>query len=333
MMGDNFSFIFYAMTLPPSNQPSPALTTMKTIDSHSDEGTVGSVIALCFVMLIAITGNVAIIVIFRVYKRLRKQVTNHFLINLAISDLTVVLVTMPIWLLFEIDRWKSVSKWIDSELLARIWTFTDIACEASSIANLAVISIDRLYSVSNPFKHRTTVTPSLAHRIIFAVWGYAIAVASVYLIDTKWKTIIICVFGFAIPLGVMIVCYSKIVTVVRLYRKRWSQNPEVNKHFFGSIVNEYKTAKSLGVVMVAFVICWSPFFVFSFFFKYCEKCLPWLMERPAIPAVTKWLHYLNSALNPILYTMFNPSYRVVFRRLIACACGRSTSVPVTRPGT
>ena len=90
-----------------------------------------------------------------------------------------------------------------------------VACEVSSIANLAVVSVDRLYSVSNPFKHHATVTPSIAHRIIFAVWGYAIVIASLFLLETKWKTIIIFVFGFFIPLCVMIVCYCKIVVVVR----------------------------------------------------------------------------------------------------------------------
>ena len=93
--------------------------------------------------------------------------------------------------------------------------FVYVACEASSIANLAVISVDRLYSVSNPFKHHTNVTPSIAHRIMFGVWGYAIAVASVQLLEEKWKTIVIFFFGFFLPLCVMIVCYFKIIVVVR----------------------------------------------------------------------------------------------------------------------
>lgn len=56
----------------------------------------------------------------------------------------------------------------------------------------------------------------------------------------------------------------------RSCRKRWSQNPDANKHYFGCIVSEYKTAKSLSVVMVVFVLCWTPFFVFSFFYTYCQ---------------------------------------------------------------
>lgn len=284
-----------------------------TATYHSNTGTIASVVGLSFVMLLAIVGNVLIIVIFRMFKRVRKQVTNHFLINLAISDLIVALVTMPFWLLWEFDRWNSLPRSWDGLKMRQSWTFLDIACEASSIANLAVVSIDRLYSVSNPFKHHTTVTPSLAHKIIVAAWAYALVTASIFLLETQWKTLLITIVGFVIPLTIMIVCYTKIVFVVRAFRQRWKSNPEANKHFFGCMVNEYKTAKSLGIVMIVFVICWTPFFVSSILFNYCVPCMPFLHSKPGIPTVVKWLHYLNSALNPILYTFFNPSYRVAFR--------------------
>lgn len=282
---------------------------------HSNMGTISSVVGLSFVMLLSIVGNVLIIVIFRMFKRVRKQVTNHFLINLAISDLIVALVTMPFWLLWEVDRWDSLPASWNKTKMMQCWTFLDIACEAGSIVNLAVVSIDRLYSVSNPFKHHTTVTPSVAHKIVIAAWAYALAVASISLLDTYWKTLLITIFAFVIPLTLMIVCYTKIVFVVRAFRQRWKSNPEANKHFFGCMVNEYKTAKSLGIVMVVFVICWMPFFVSSMLYNYCHKCMPFFLSKHgiAIPTVMKWLHYLNSALNPILYTFFNPSYRVAFR--------------------
>lgn len=113
------------MTSSPGNQSatSPAHTGQ---DPHSQEGTIGSVVGICFVITLTIAGNTGIIVIFRVFKRVRKIVTNHFLINLAISDLIVALVTMPFWIAYEIDRWQSIHRWIDVGTLGRIWTFVDI---------------------------------------------------------------------------------------------------------------------------------------------------------------------------------------------------------------
>ena len=113
------------MTSLPTNQSRPTVTN-RVQQPLSEEGSIGSVIALTFVMLLSIAGNIAIIVIFRVFKRVRKQVTNHFLINLAISDLIVALFTMPFWLLYEIDRWQSVIRLIDVKTLENIWTFLDI---------------------------------------------------------------------------------------------------------------------------------------------------------------------------------------------------------------
>jgi hypothetical protein len=118
-------FIFFTMTSLSSNQSTTTAPT-HVLRGHSAGGAIGSVIGLCFVMLLSITGNVAIIVIFRVFKRVRKQVTNHFLINLAVSDLIVALVTMPFWMLFEIDRWDSILRWIDVFTLEHVWTFVDI---------------------------------------------------------------------------------------------------------------------------------------------------------------------------------------------------------------
>ena len=112
------------MSSPPNNSKP---TFPAQVNIHSEEGAIGSVIALCFIMLLSIAGNIAIIVIFRVFKRLRKQVTNHFLINLAISDLIVALVTMPLWLFYEIDRWRGIEKWVDRKTMDQIWTFLDIS--------------------------------------------------------------------------------------------------------------------------------------------------------------------------------------------------------------
>lgn len=118
--------MFTMPSLPVHHTASPAQRQIIP-QPHSSESAIGSIIALCFVMFLAITGNVAIIVIFRAFKRVRKQVTNHFLINLAISDLIVALVTMPMWLLFEINRWRSIFGWVNTPTWVLISTFADIS--------------------------------------------------------------------------------------------------------------------------------------------------------------------------------------------------------------
>ena len=87
---------------------------------------------------------------------------------------------------------------------------------------------------------------------------------------------------------------------------------------------EYKTAKSLGVVTGAFVACWLPFFITSLAYWYCESCKIDIDSIPAITSAVKWLHYLNSCLNPIIYAFLNPTFKLAFRNLIRRMCGKET---------
>ncbi|XP_022787557.1 neuropeptide FF receptor 2-like [Stylophora pistillata] len=69
-------------------------------------------------------------------------------------------------------------------------------------------------------------------------------------------------------------------------------------------------------VIVIFFICWAPQFVFSWLHPFAEQLA---MEAPIwlIP-FTIWLKILNSAANPIIYAIFNESFRKGFRHILYC---------------
>lgn len=75
---------------------------------------------------------------------------------------------------------------------------------------------------------------------------------------------------------------------------------------------DLKAAKTLAIVMGAFIACWSPYIITMLIAVACgAHCLPWQVIK-----IMKWLHYSNSAVNPIIYTLLNRHFRAAFRRIL-----------------
>lgn len=66
----------------------------------------------------------------------------------------------------------------------------------------------------------------------------------------------------------------------------------------------------LGLVMAAFVLCWFPFFTLYIIASLCA-CIP-----DGVFSVFFWAGYCNSALNPIIYTVFNREFRNAFHKIV-----------------
>ena len=77
------------------------------------------------------------------------------------------------------------------------------------------------------------------------------------------------------------------------------------------IKRERKATKVLGVVMGCFILCWLPFFLEE---TICGIFHLTINEK--IISVLTWLGYLNSLLNPVIYTIFSPDFRQAFGKIL-----------------
>ncbi|XP_061389463.1 5-hydroxytryptamine receptor 2A [Musca vetustissima] len=85
-----------------------------------------------------------------------------------------------------------------------------------------------------------------------------------------------------------------------------------------AVATEQKATKVLGLVFFTFVLCWSPFFILNIIFAACPEC-----EVPEhVVNTCLWLGYVSSTINPIIYTIFNRTFRAAFIRLLKCNCER-----------
>ncbi|XP_032294946.1 5-hydroxytryptamine receptor 2B isoform X2 [Drosophila virilis] len=85
-----------------------------------------------------------------------------------------------------------------------------------------------------------------------------------------------------------------------------------------AVATEQKATKVLGLVFFTFVLCWSPFFILNIIFAACPEC----QVSEHVVNTCLWLGYVSSTINPIIYTIFNRTFRAAFIRLLKCNCKR-----------
>lgn len=270
-------------------------------------GKIVSAIAMSILIVVALTGNILLCTAFLFYRRLRKT-TNYFIISLAMSDILVATIAMPMWLSYELTGWESLPIWIDFHKLLMFWNWFDILAGVSSITNLTAISIDRFFSIITPLLHRTRMTRSIAIAMVVVAWLYSIILASLSLMQWRYYSALVCSLGFFLPLFIIVATYVTIYMQVR------------NGRFSSSADKDWNLERTLVIVISIFVICWTPFFLFTLLYHHCESCP--FDQKIVIHMVSfmKWMHYLNSGCNPFIYGIFNRNFKHAFRALLKQCC-------------
>ncbi len=95
-----------------------------------------------------------------------------------------------------------------------------------------------------------------------------------------------------------------------LMAKRDDHKKELN-----TVHTERKAVKVLGTMFALFVICWAPFFTVNLMLGICPtSCSADMLAFK----VFLWLGYVSSTLNPIIYTIFNKTFKTTFVDILAC---------------
>lgn len=175
------------------------------------------------IIIATLVGNVLICVAVSLVRKLRRP-SNYLIVSLAVSDLCVAIMVMPISMVYEI-----MGEWPFGPVVCDFWVSFDVLSCAASILNLCMISLDRYYAITKPLEYGVKRTPKRMLFCVFIVWmGAAFISLPPVLILGNEKTDSSCSVSqnqgyqiyatfasFYLPLTVMVIVYYKIFSAAR----------------------------------------------------------------------------------------------------------------------
>ncbi|XP_054716632.1 5-hydroxytryptamine receptor 2B-like, partial [Uloborus diversus] len=122
-------------------------------------------ITLGLFILITFIGNFLVIYAIATEKNL-KCTANWLILSLAVADLMVALLVLPLSAYNEIYH----QVWVLGPELCRMWTSLDVLCCTSSILHLLAIAVDRYWAVTN-VEYARCRDPKKIYILIAGVWA------------------------------------------------------------------------------------------------------------------------------------------------------------------
>lgn len=139
-------------------------------------------LVLVSVIILTIGGNVMVCLAVWHSRRLRR-IANCFVVSLAVTDLLLGLLVLPLSATVELHG----RKWPLGGTVCNIYISLDIMLSTCSILNLLAISVDRFLAISAPLSYSRRVTPVRVTLALIAIWAWSLAVSFVP-VQLGWNT-------------------------------------------------------------------------------------------------------------------------------------------------
>ncbi|TSM28183.1 Melanopsin-B [Bagarius yarrelli] len=284
---------------------------------------------------VGVVGNALVMYAFFCNKKLRSP-PNYFIVNLAVSDFLMAITQSPVFFVNSLYK-----EWVFGKTGCKIYAFCGALFGITSMINLVAISIDRYIVITKPLqairwtsKRRTLIS-------ILLVWVYSLAWSSAPLLGwssyipeglmtsctwdyvtstpaNKSYTLMLCCLVFFVPLGIISYCYVFMFLAVRnTSRDLESLGSQMSNTTLGqqqSITREWKLAKVAFVVIVVYVLSWSPyaFVTLISWAGYSSILTPYSKAVPAVIAKASAIY------NPFIYAIIHSKYRDTLAEKIPC---------------
>ncbi|XP_041858029.1 trace amine-associated receptor 13c-like [Melanotaenia boesemani] len=292
-------------------------------------------IMLSSISLITVVLNLLVIISVSYFRQLHTP-TNILLLSLAVSDFLVGLLLMP----GEIIR--KTACWYLGDLMCALYNYVSYIITSASVGDMVLISVDRYVAICDPLHYSSRVTEGRVKVCVCLCWLCSALYSSIIvkgdltqpglhnscygecLIVVEYIAGTVDLFiTFLAPVSVIVVLYMKVfVVAVSQARAMHSHVTSVPLNLSLSIIrkSELKAARTLGVLIIVFLLCFCPY--------YSVSLAGDDLLSGSYASYVFFLFYLNSSLNPIIYAMFYPWFRKAVKFIITLQILQSDSCEI-----
>ncbi|CAF3386393.1 unnamed protein product [Rotaria sp. Silwood1] len=179
------------------------------------------IIFYCLIFIFGFLGNSAVIYV-AIRKKKYRNVTNCYVINLAIADLLFLTLAIPYTTYLGL-----VNTYLFGETICKIYMYLAYVFLLATCNTLAAMSVDRCFYIVLPNSKLQRRTPQTAFIICIIIWASSLALIIPYHIILHMYTsnsntcglndhenfavcfLVFCSY-YALPLFIIIVCYTKL---------------------------------------------------------------------------------------------------------------------------
>ncbi|XP_077392684.1 trace amine-associated receptor 13c-like [Festucalex cinctus] len=278
-------------------------------------------VLLSSISLLTVALNLLVIFAISYFRQLHTP-TNLILLSLSVSDLLVGLLLMPVEIIYIEACWQL------GDVACTLYYVADYVITSASVANMVLISADRYVAISEPLSYLSQVTKRRAWVAVSLCWlcsfvyrllllhdhlgepGRSISCLGecVVIISNVAGTVDL-VFTFILPVVAILILYLRVFAIAVSQARRTSSRVGAVQGQRLVKRSELKAARTLGIVVVVFLICFIPYYS------------PTLAgEDTSVDATSAafeiWLTHINSCLNPIVYALFYPWFRKSIKLIV-----------------